>query len=375
MVKDICKMRKTFFCVAAAMTLSVAHAQDSYKITGTVDDSVVTGDTVFLCQMQGLFSMVPEDTAIVTADNKFEFTGSYDGAALRFILPMHKGSAVAMPDFILENADISMQVVKSPGKTVVTGGPAAKLYEEFNNGCAVYDKMMEKSWSIVRDSTVSDELKKPAQAEVDSISALRNAYAKKFIIDNIPSAVSDMLLSYYENLFTGSEYEEALRKMGEGHHYVFYKNVMAERAASKATAVGEQYTDLVMPGPDGNTVKVSDYVSKNRYTLIDFWASWCGPCRAEMPNVVKAYDLYHAKGFEVVGVSFDNNKDAWIKAIGTLNLPWPHMSDLKGWGCAAAPIYNVKGIPANVLVDRNGKIVAKNLREEALLDTLSKLMK
>ena len=118
-----------------------------------------------------------------------------------------------------------------------------------------------------------------------------------------------------------------------------------------------------------------EYVKKNKYTLIDFWASWCGPCRAEMPTVVKAYNLYHKKGFEVVGVSFDNNKAAWVKAIAQLKLPWSHMSDLKGWGCAAAPIYNIKGIPANVLVDSKGIIVGKNLRGEDLLNELAKLMK
>lgn len=94
-----------------------------------------------------------------------------------------------------------------------------------------------------------------------------------------------------------------------------------------------------------------------------------------MPTVVKAYNLYHKKGFEVVGVSFDNNKAAWVKAIAQLKLPWPHMSDLKGWGCAAAPIYNIKGIPANVLVDSKGIIVGKNLRGEDLLNELAKLMK
>ena len=92
-------------------------------------------------------------------------------------------------------------------------------------------------------------------------------------------------------------------------------------------------------------------------------------------TVVKAYDLYHAKGFEVVGVSLDNNKEAWIKAIDQLKMPWPHMSDIKGWGCAGAALYNVKGIPANVLIDQQGKIVAKNLRGQDLLDKMAELLK
>ena len=131
--------------------------------------------------------------------------------------------------------------------------------------------------------------------------------------------------------------------------------------------------DIALAAPDGKTIKVSDYVSKNKYTLIDFWASWCGPCRAEMPTVVKAYTDFHQKGFEVVGVSLDNDKDAWVKAIADLKMPWPQMSDLKGWDCEGAQLYNVRSIPSNVLVDQQGKIVAKDLRGEQLLKKLDEL--
>jgi thiol-disulfide isomerase/thioredoxin len=114
-------------------------------------------------------------------------------------------------------------------------------------------------------------------------------------------------------------------------------------------------------------------VGKSKYVLVDFWASWCGPCRAEMPYVVEAYQKYHDKGLEVIGVSFDNDKDAWVAAIGSLKMPWPQMSDLKGWESAAAGAYNIQSIPANVLIDEQGKIVAKNLRGEDLLDKMARL--
>ena len=148
-----------------------------------------------------------------------------------------------------------------------------------------------------------------------------------------------------------------------------------ESQQPRGTEVGEQYTDIQLPGIQGNIVKISDYISKNKYTLIDFWASWCGPCRAEMPTVVKAYTDYHDKGFEVVGVSLDNDKEAWLQAIELLRMPWPQMSDLNGWDCEGAQLYNVRSIPSNVLIDQQGNIIAKDLRGEDLLNKMAELLK
>lgn len=367
--------KKLIFIFGAAMMLLSASAASGYQITGTAEGTV-PGDTVYLCDMQGYFSMVPVDTTLVNKDGKFEFAGEFDGATTRFILPMHAGKPTATADFILENADIDMQIfADSEKKAVVKGGPAAKMLADYENGCKAFNEQIEKPWKVVMDSTATKEAKKNAQAVVDSLSALRDSYTKVFLVANIPSAASDYLYAANQNIFTDAEKNVVLKKMGAGHHYYYYKQMLEEMKAQEATAVGKLYTDLAMPNPQGKTIKVSDYVKKNKFTLIDFWASWCGPCRAEMPTVVKAYSNYHKKGFEVVGVSFDNNKAAWVKAIKSLKLPWPHMSDLKGWNCAAAPIYNVKGIPANVLVDKNGTIVAKDLRGEDLLNKLAELMK
>ena len=134
-----------------------------------------------------------------------------------------------------------------------------------------------------------------------------------------------------------------------------------------ATETKTTYTDISLPGPQGQTVKVSDYVGKNRLVMIDFWASWCGPCMGEMPYVVKAYEMFHDKGLEIVGVSLDKDKASWLAAIEQTGQKWPQMSDLKGWDCEGAALYGIQSIPANVLINEQGEIVARDLRGDALL--------
>ena len=134
------------------------------------------------------------------------------------------------------------------------------------------------------------------------------------------------------------------------------------------------YEDLLVLMPK-DAPYLSERCAKGNYVLVDFWASWCRPCREEMPNVVEAYKRYHDKGFDVVGVSYDTDKEAWRKAVNDLGLSWHHISDFKGWDCAATLVYGIEGIPANILVDPTGKIVASDLRAEGLLEKLAEIYK
>lgn len=137
--------------------------------------------------------------------------------------------------------------------------------------------------------------------------------------------------------------------------------------------LGKEAPDLSMQTPDGKEMKISDF--KGKYLLVDFWASWCGPCRAENPNVVKAYNQYKDKNFTILGVSLDKDKDAWTKAIAADHLSWNHMSDLKYWSSEAVSAYQFSGIPFNVLIDPTGKIIAQNLRGDDLDHKLAEVLK
>lgn len=130
-----------------------------------------------------------------------------------------------------------------------------------------------------------------------------------------------------------------------------------------------------MKTPDGKDISLSDYAGKGKYVLIDFWASWCGPCRKENPNLVALYKEYKNRDFEIVGVSLDNNRDAWIKGIKDDNITWPQMSDLKGGASELVRQYGVKVIPYTVLLDKEGKVIETNLSGEKLKNKLETLIR
>lgn len=374
-------MKKIFALASAMLMLAMSACADKtgYVVTGSAEGTV-DGDTVYICDMQGFFAIVPTDTAVVK-NGKFEFHGDFEGAAIRFLVPTHKGTAegLGMADFVLENANINIQTfLQKSGKQPVieSDGKNAAIYKDYEALDKKWNDQINPYWDIVREKKGTEAEIAKAQAEMDKLGEQRDAEEYAFLKNHIPSGISDMLMAYNWSKYTDEQKAELMALFAEkGPEMPNYKKFVAQKKAEESTGIGSQYTDIVMQTPEGKTIKVSDYVSKNKYTLIDFWASWCGPCLREMPNVVKAYTNYHDKGLEIVGVSLDNKKDAWVNAIKKQNMPWPHMSDLKGWECAGAAAYNVKAIPANVLISQDGKIIAKDLREEALQEKLAELLK
>lgn len=166
---------------------------------------------------------------------------------------------------------------------------------------------------------------------------------------------------------------EALPKALQKSHTAVTLRELAE--AMKRVDVGQQYIELELPDKDGNMIKLSDVLSKNKYVLLDFWASWCGPCMREVPFLLEDYAKYHDKGFEIYGVSLDKAREPWVAAMESKGLVWPNVSELKMWEDPSAKLYAVRSIPSNFLIASDGTIVARNLRGEELGKKLAELLK
>ena len=210
-------------------------------------------------------------------------------------------------------------------------------------------------------------------AALDSISDEQLKLVKRIIRENKHNQIP---ASYIKEAMYELGYEGLKEALDPTAAY--YNNPDLEKpkqllASFEKRKPGTMFHELTMKDMEDREVKLSQWAGKGNYVLVDFWASWCGPCRQEMPNVIQNYERYHAKGFEIVGVSFDQKKDAWVAAVQQIGMRWPQMSDLKGWQCAASDIYGVRSIPASVLLDPQGKIIAIDLRGKALGEKLKEI--
>lgn len=182
---------------------------------------------------------------------------------------------------------------------------------------------------------------------------------------------------YVESVMWYFNYDELAKVADPSTGFYYEKEMAMVHRRLQALALrkpGTMVKELTMAGLDGKTVRLTDYVGHGKYVLVDFWASWCGPCRQEMPNVVEAYRKYAGPKFEIVGVSFDSKADAWRTAVKSLGMTWPQMSDLKGWKSEGASVYGIQSIPSSVLFAPDGKVIDLDLRGEQLQQRLAELL-
>ena len=371
-------MKKVVYLFAAGTIALAACSNDpAYKISGTIEN-VVDGEYVFLQEAKGR-ELIKLDSAVVT-NGAFEFNGRQDAAVNRYLTYAYnpqerKGLRT---DFFLENGNINVTLTKNNDlyQAQVTGTPNNDAYQAYKNEMSPLNKENGDLYKKYRAEGTTEEQKAELEKQMEELDAKINNLTFSTIDANITNAVGIHLwpsASYAMEL-------EQLQALAAKVPAEFKSNDRIAKLLSRIEAmtntwIGKKFTDFTLPDPEGNPVKLSDIIAKNKYTLIDFWASWCGPCRAEMPNVVAAYKEYNKKGFGIVGVSLDSDANAWKGAIEKMGMTWDHMSDVKGWNCEGAALYGVGSIPATVLVAQDGTIIARNLRGEAIKEKLAELLK
>ncbi|KAA1243968.1 TlpA disulfide reductase family protein [Aquimarina sp. RZ0] len=281
--------------------------------------------------------------------------------------------------FLAENNPIKMTVYKdSLRSTVIKGGSENKLFFEYLGKMTAYSKEKQEISNQYQIASKLKETDKASKLAVKQEEINRNEkeYRREFAEKHSNSLVAVMALTDLINLKALSAkkvkeiyttVEDSLKSSRLG------KNLDRLIAASIGKIdIGSEAEDFSAPTPDGNLLSLKESLGK--ITIIDFWASWCKPCRAENPNVVRIYNKYHDKGLNIIGVSLDRNKDHWTRAINNDNLDWNHVSNLKFWQDPIAKSYGVRSIPATFILDETGKVIAKNLRGPALETRISELL-
>ncbi|MDE6778498.1 MAG: AhpC/TSA family protein [Alistipes sp.] len=351
-------MKKIIFSAAVAAMLASCAGGKGYTVTGHVEG------------VEGYVYLENSEThAIIDSakvvDGRFVFEGKVETPMLVVVhdAPSDDADPAIYANLFLEPGDA---VIETDGDDVaVSGTPANEAFAAFR---AARRELLERYYA---DGTTVEERR--------TIEVQHDSMVRKAMEDNRTNLFGAIVLA--QNLayeLSGSEMIAEIEKFPAELQATALLTKARETAEAKArTEVGQPYIDVEQNDADGNALALSAVVADpaNKYVLVDFWASWCGPCMGEVPYLVETYAKYHDKGFEIYGISFDKNRDAWLAAVADKQMTWLHVSDLTGFDNQAARDYAVQGIPSNFLVETaSGTIVATNLRGEALGEKIAELL-
>ncbi len=383
-------MKKITFIALAAIAIYSCNSSHSgntsgFEIKGNLLNS--KGESIYLEKLSQQGTM-PVDSAII--DEKGEFIMNHYSPSVGFYRLKISNSNFAM--LVLDSAQkltISADA-RDLGNTFKAEGSAdTKLFLEYNKLAQSQKVRTDSLENIFRTAMVtlkldslradslSKELQKPYEVMVNQYS---DVLAKK-ILENTNSFASIMAiqqlrpenyLDIYKALDKGLSEKYPNNSDIKSYHAMVQQTEMMV-ARTQAIKIGAEAPELILPMPNNKDLALTSL--RGKVVLIDFWASWCAPCRKELPNVKRAYEKYKNKGFEILGVSLDKDRASWLEAISKEGLTWPQVSDLKFWQSEACQVYAVQSIPYTVLIDKNGKIIATDLRGVELDKKLSEVLK
>lgn len=396
-------MTKSVFraAVAVCLVLAVVSCQPKKKGTFTVSGTFKNADKltavagpiskVFLMEVAYGKDQPPvilDSAKLPVSNGSFTVSGMTQTEELYELV--FGNNAIAVP-LINDASDVHVNVDlgKSDDFYDVSGSPASSQLKELITVFGKRNFELERTMADVdslRQANAPDSLVKAAIAQKDDALQGLNTYLKQFLNTNTNATLSTLALGWSSRTFSKAEFEsflsDLLRKYpdnvvlaGLKKNYDQQRDQMAEqeKREKENTWVGKQAPDFSEPDANGREVSLASF--KGKYLLVDFWASWCGPCRAENPNVVNVYNEFKARNFAILGVSLDKEKDAWQEAIRADKLDWTQISDLKYWQSKAASTFKFEGIPFNVLIDPQGKVIAEGLRGDDLENELKTVLK
>lgn len=362
-------MKKSIILLMAIALFS-CNSQEGYKIKIQMEE--LANASVALKQyVDG--EMVTLDSVELDSTGTGELAGVIEAPEMMYL--GESGNRQSLPIF-MDNFNYSVYGTFEDVSIDVDAGPQAdfNLYKERAKPFEEEKSRVLEVYYQAREAGVEQDSLQVILQPYYEASEKQAAYDSVYMADNPSSPVTLYLLRSGFHGMSDTELEVALEGFGPELHGTSYYAFLSDYLEKmKSVKVGNKYIDFELPDTSGNMVSLSEFVGEG-VLLIDFWASWCGPCRRANPGVVEIYKDFNDRGFDIVGVSLDRNKEKWMEAIEEDNLTWNHMSDLEYWNSRAADLYAVKSIPHTVLLDKNGIIIARNLSEDELREKLEELL-